>query len=76
MPLAGRFSAPVYGSGTAPVQLELLNTLGQVMLKRSAPPRAGILREEFDLTNLATGVYSVRVRTSQSTVAKRLTASS
>ncbi len=60
-------------SGPAPVQLELLNTLGQVVLKRSAQPRAGILREEFDLTNLASGVYSVRVLTAQGTVVKRLT---
>jgi hypothetical protein len=60
-------------SGTAPVQLELLNTLGQVVLKRSAQPRAGILREELDLTNLAAGVYSVRVLTPQGTVVKRLT---
>ena len=59
-------------TGAAPVQLELLNTLGQVVLKRSAQPRAGILREEFDLTGLAAGVYSVRVFTPQGTVVKRL----
>jgi hypothetical protein len=54
------------------VQLELLNTLGQVVLKRSAQPRAGILREQLDLTGLAAGVYSVRVFTPQGTVVKRL----
>jgi hypothetical protein len=60
-------------TGTGSVQLEVLNTLGQVVLKRSAQPRAGILREELDLTNLAAGVYSVRVHTAQGTVVKRLT---
>ncbi|RZK62745.1 MAG: T9SS type A sorting domain-containing protein, partial [Hymenobacter sp.] len=60
-------------TGPAPVQLALLNTLGQVVLKRSAQPRAGILREELDLTNLATGVYSVRVLTAQGAVVKLLT---
>jgi hypothetical protein len=58
--------------GTNSVQLELLNTLGQVVLKRSAQPRAGILREQLDLTGLAAGVYSVRVFTPQGTVVKRL----
>jgi len=51
----------------------VLNTLGQVVLKRSAQPRAGILREQLDLTSLAAGVYSVRVFTPQGTVVKRLT---
>jgi hypothetical protein len=60
-------------TGTGSVQLEVLNTLGQVVLKRSAQPRAGILREELDLTNLASGMYSVRVLTAQGTVVKRLT---
>ena len=60
-------------SGSGPVQLQLLNTLGQVVLKRSAQPRAGILREQLDLTDLAAGVYSVRVLTPQGTVVKRLT---
>jgi hypothetical protein len=58
--------------GANSVQLELLNTLSQVVLKRSAQPRAGILREQLDLTGLATGVYSVRVFTPQGTVVKRL----
>jgi hypothetical protein len=59
-------------TGTGPVQLDVLNALGQVVLKRSAQPRAGILREQFDLTQLAVGVYSVRVLTPQGTVVKRL----
>ena len=54
------------------VQLELLNTLGQVVLKQSAQPRAGVVREHLDLTGLAAGVYSVRVFTPQGTVVKRL----
>ncbi|TVT38430.1 T9SS type A sorting domain-containing protein [Hymenobacter setariae] len=60
-------------SGAGSVQVELINTLGQVVLKRSAQPRAGILREQFDLTGLAAGMYSVLVFTPQGTVVKRLT---
>jgi hypothetical protein len=59
-------------SSSGSVQLAVLNTLGQVVLKRSAQPRAGILREQLDLTGLAAGVYSVRVFTPQGTVVKRL----
>lgn len=59
-------------SGAAEVQLELLNALGQVVQQRRARPRAGILREQLDLTELATGVYSVRISTAQGTVVKRL----
>ncbi|MFD1872105.1 T9SS type A sorting domain-containing protein [Hymenobacter bucti] len=57
----------------AEVRLELLNALGQVVLRRTAQPRAGILREQLDLTGLAAGVYSVRVFAPQGTVVKRLT---
>ncbi|MDF7809998.1 T9SS type A sorting domain-containing protein [Hymenobacter sp. YC55] len=58
--------------GTGEVQLQLLNTLGQVVLKRTLQPRAGTVREQLDLTHLPTGVYSVRVFTKQGTVVKRL----
>ncbi len=60
-------------SGSGDVQLQLLNALGQVVLERRTQARAGIVREQLDLTYLATGVYSVRVVTAQGTVVKRLT---
>ncbi|MDO7845128.1 T9SS type A sorting domain-containing protein [Hymenobacter sp. M29] len=60
-------------TGTGAVQLEVLNALGQVLLKRSAQPRAGILREQLDLTGLATGVYSVRIFTAQGVLTRKLT---
>jgi hypothetical protein len=54
------------------VQLEVLNTLGQVVLRRDVQPRAGLVREQLDLRSVASGVYSVRVFTPQGTVVKRL----
>ncbi|WP_375437617.1 T9SS type A sorting domain-containing protein [uncultured Hymenobacter sp.] len=59
-------------TGTGDVQVQLLNTLGQVMLKRTVQPRAGTVREQLDLTHLPTGVYSVCVFTNQGTIVKRL----
>lgn len=59
-------------TGTGEIQLQLLNTLGQVVLKRTVQPRAGIVHEQLDLTHLPTGVYSVRLFTKQGIVVKRL----
>jgi hypothetical protein len=52
-----------------PVQVSLLNSLGQVVLEQKlAPQSAG----ELQLAKLPTGVYSLRLSTSQGVITKRL----
>jgi hypothetical protein len=55
-----------------PATLEVLNTLGQVVVTQSVRPRQGRLSTTFDLQQLAVGVYLVRVQTVEGTVVKRL----
>jgi len=55
-----------------PVQIDVLNALGQPVLTLSARPRQGVLRQPLDVRSLPVGVYSVRVRTADGTVVKRL----
>ena len=55
-----------------PVAVDVLNSLGQVVLKRTSRPRQGLLTEKLDLTGLATGVYAVRIHAQEGLVVKRL----
>ncbi|MDO7877297.1 T9SS type A sorting domain-containing protein [Hymenobacter sp. ASUV-10] len=55
-----------------PVQIDVVNTLGQVLLQRSAQPRQGLIAQALDLRELPAGVYSVRLHAQEGTVVKRL----
>ncbi|UOQ54974.1 T9SS type A sorting domain-containing protein [Hymenobacter cellulosivorans] len=55
-----------------PVQVELLNPLGQIVRKFALQPQAGVIREELNLSGLPAGVYSVRLLTADGTAIKRL----
>ena len=57
---------------TGPVELTLTNVLGQVLLRRTATPRAGALRELLDLRELPTGVYLLHVGTATGYATQRL----
>ena len=48
------------------------NTLGQLLLQRTARPGAGLVSETLDLRGLPAGVFSVRLHTPESTIIKRL----
>ena len=54
------------------VPLDVLNALGQSVLRRTTRPGAGLLSETLDLRGLPAGVYSVRLHTAEGTVVKRL----
>ena len=49
-----------------------LNTLGQLLLQRTARPGAGLISGILDLRGLPTEVYLVRLHTPEGTVIKRL----
>lgn len=55
-----------------PVAVDVVNTLGQVVLRTTAPPRQGTLAQTIDLSQLPSGIYSVRVHAQEGTVVKRL----
>ncbi|WP_223649441.1 DUF4394 domain-containing protein [Hymenobacter psoromatis] len=79
--LASVFPSPAQGTatlvlpqalrGTAPSTVQLLNTLGQVVLTRTLAA-GGPDNIELPLTGLATGIYTVRATTAAGQVAKRL----
>ena len=48
------------------------NTLGQLLLQRTAQPGTGLVSETLDLRGLPAGVFSVRLHTPESTIVKRL----
>ena len=48
------------------------NTLGQLLLQRTARPGPGIVSEILDLPGLPDGVFSVRLHTPERTIVKRL----
>lgn len=54
------------------VQAEVLNTLGQVVQTLSVRSQQGAISQEINLAALPAGVYSVRLHTSEGTVAKRV----
>ncbi|MDO7846549.1 T9SS type A sorting domain-containing protein [Hymenobacter sp. M29] len=55
-----------------PVQVEVVNVLGQTVRQLSTRPKQGFLSETIDLNGLATGVYTVRIHAQEGTVVKRL----
>ena len=54
------------------VRVDVFNTLGQLLLQRTARPGAGLVSETLDLRGLPAGVYSVRLHTPEGTIVKRL----
>ena len=48
------------------------NTLGQLLLQRTARPGPGIVSEILNLPGLPDGVFSVRLHTPERTIVKRL----
>ena len=59
-------------AGTALVQGTLLNALGQVVRQLSAPATAAGARLGFDTAGLPAGVYILRLRAGNATLAKRV----
>ncbi|WP_167856429.1 T9SS type A sorting domain-containing protein [Hymenobacter metallicola] len=51
---------------------EVRNALGQLVHSFSAQPQAGKLSTQLDLSNLKSGVYTVRLQTSEGAVVKRV----
>ena len=60
-------------AGASAVQVELLNALGQVVLRQQAALPASGTQLVLPTAELATGVYVVRLRAGQLVVTKRLT---
>ena len=57
--------------GQAASQVDVLNTLGQVVLRRTLPA-GGADQLELPLSNLAAGIYTVRATTANGSVARQL----
>ena len=55
-----------------PVQVELVNVLGQTVQTLPVRPHQGLISQVLDLRELPVGVYTVRVHTPEGTVVKRL----
>ena len=53
-------------------RLTVLNTLGQCVLKTTAPVRQGAISATLSLSSLPTGIYTVRIATQEGTATKRL----
>ncbi|WP_191906468.1 LamG-like jellyroll fold domain-containing protein [Hymenobacter baengnokdamensis] len=72
-PAHGRFAVEVPGIAQATsVQVELLNTLGQVVGHQVAALPAAGTTLTVETTGLATGVYTLRLQAGTSTLAKRV----
>jgi hypothetical protein len=72
-PTTGRATVEISGlRAPGPVRIDVVNTLGQVLLQHSAQPHQGLLVQALDLRALPAGVYSVRLHTPEGTVVKRL----
>ena len=54
------------------VQAELLNALGQVVRRQEAALPATGTQLLIEMANLATGVYTLRLRAGTTTLAKRI----
>ncbi|MCC2547766.1 T9SS type A sorting domain-containing protein [Hymenobacter sp. BT175] len=54
------------------VRVEVLNLLGQMVQNHTIKPRQGIVEHKLDLSQLPTGVYTVRIHTAEGLVVKRL----
>lgn len=80
--LAGVYPNPAHGTATLllpaalrggqPTPVQVLNSLGQVVLRRTLPAGATAVLE-LPLTGLAPGIYAVRAQTAAGQVVKRLT---
>ncbi|WP_375437614.1 T9SS type A sorting domain-containing protein [uncultured Hymenobacter sp.] len=57
---------------SALVSAEIINTLGQVVLRTELRPQSATIRHKLNLASLPAGVYSVCVRTAEGTITKRL----
>jgi hypothetical protein len=55
-----------------PIEVEVVNTLGQVVHQLTARPQQGMLREVLDLRQLPVGIYSLRLHAQEGMVVKRL----
>ncbi|MBD2721612.1 T9SS type A sorting domain-containing protein [Hymenobacter armeniacus] len=72
-PTTGRTTLELAGlREQGPVQVEVVNVLGQTVRQLSTRPKQGFLSETIDLNGLATGVYTVRIHAQEGTVVKRL----
>lgn len=72
-PTAGAATLEVPGlRPQAPVPVEVLNALGQVVQVQAVAVRQGTLRAVLDLSGLPPGVYAVRLRAQEGTIVKRM----
>ncbi len=55
-----------------PVQVSLINTIGQQVLSRTLNATSSVAAAELSLSGVAPGVYTVRLQTAEGTVNKRL----
>jgi hypothetical protein len=55
-----------------PVQVQLINAVGEVVREQQVPAKAAVTSVELSVRDLAQGLYLVRVRTSQGFITKRL----
>lgn len=55
-----------------PLQAEVLNAVGQVVKTMVLRPQQGSLKQEINLMSLPTGLYTIRLYTTEGTVAKRI----
>jgi hypothetical protein len=55
-----------------PIEVEVVNALGQTVLTRKGQPQQGVLREVLDVSQLPVGIYSLRLHAQEGMVVKRL----
>ncbi|HEY9178680.1 MAG TPA: T9SS type A sorting domain-containing protein, partial [Flavipsychrobacter sp.] len=54
-----------------PVQLDIINAVGQVVLSKTITANTGELNEEIQLNNVANGIYLLRININGETTAMR-----
>ncbi|MBC8081695.1 MAG: T9SS type A sorting domain-containing protein [Hymenobacter sp.] len=54
------------------VQAEVLSSVGQVVQVLTLRPRQGVISQELNLSTLPAGIYTVRLRTAEGIIAKRV----
>jgi len=64
-PNKGSFTIKGLVNGNTQVGIEVVNTLGQVIYNDMAPVQNGVIEKQITLTDAATGIYYLRLQSSE-----------
>ncbi len=71
-PNNGVFKIDLYGNKAKDLTVSVINTMGQVVFEKAYSPESDVFHTELDMTNLATGMYIVRVSSINGFVQERI----